>query len=261
MTQVAEPGTRVGTVNRVIGLFNALAESRGEIALSTLADQLELPRPSVHRILESFRAAGLVVSSPETKRYDIGPALYRLAGLIMNRQDLRALAHPTLEAVVRETGEKCVLGVYLPGPAGVMFVDEVRSASAIFYQTPLFEQTSLVWTAAGHCILAWLPPEIVDRILAVEPVSPTGVALDPGALKAELEKVRRRGYLESAGLQVSGAGIVAAPIFGHTGGVVATLAIVYPWIRQWKEHDPSLGPLLVARADEISRLLGADRGG
>jgi DNA-binding IclR family transcriptional regulator len=252
--KLSEPGPN-GTVKRVVQLLRALVDTDAASTITALADQLQLPRSTVHRLLGLLREEGLVVTDPDTKRYDVGPEFLRIAGRIAGRTTLLEIARPIMERVVEETGEKCVLSLHLPEQRKMMLAAEVRSASPLTYETTLFRPMSLVWSVAGRAILAWLPEDEIVATVESDPTSPSGERAVLTDTVRGLAEIREKGFAELRAFTLEGAHGVAAPIFGPGRVPVGSLVIVVPAVRT-SDRTAEIGPLLVQHAAEVSRRIG-----
>src|SRR5205823_3915975 len=113
-------------------------------------------------------------------------------------------------------------------------------------------------TAAGKVMLAF-----TGRVPAGPLVAYTERTItDPGALERELERVRRSGWAEAYEEREPELNAIAAPVWGSAGELAAIVALQGPIPRFGRAPARKALPLLLERADAISRELGAaDRKG
>ena len=139
---------------------------------------------------------------------------------------LIAAAHPVLERTCAQTGETASLAV--PGMDGLTYVDEVTPA-AVVTASWLGRSVPLHATSTGKALLAFLPPEQVQRVLSGPLTSFTATTItDPQALAAELAATRARGYGVCAGELESSLYGVSAPVLDRAGRPLAVLSIWGP---------------------------------
>jgi DNA-binding IclR family transcriptional regulator len=112
-------------------------------------------------------------------------------------------------------------------------------------------------TAAGKVFLAYLPPPMVDRLLSrpLQRFTPHTIT-DPEQLRAELREVRHQGYSIVKEELEQGLNVVAAPIYDHTGQIVASVSVAGPAFRVTPDLLPELARQVVEVASEISQQLG-----
>ena len=99
-----------------------------------------------------------------TEKYRLGFGLIRLAGAAMAGLDLVRTAHPILEDLAERTRETVNLGV-LSGDA-VVYVDQVSGTRAIVSVSWVGRRTPLHCTSNGKVLLANMPDDERDRLLA-----------------------------------------------------------------------------------------------
>ncbi len=102
--------------------------------------------------------------------------------------------------------------------------------------------------AAGKAILAFCPPEIVDRQDPVQLNPNTITNLDE--LRRQLDQIRENGWATGDGERIRDAYGVAAPIFTN-GNVSGSVTISIP---SYRAHDTDLHQLSAALTDTTNRI-------
>ena len=120
---------------------------------------------------------GFVEHVPETGRYRLSLRLVELGNAVLGRLDLRALARPHLQALVRETGETATLSA--PGEHDAVTVDFAHSSSVVQSVAQLGRPSVGHATAAGKVMLAFGDVELPADPLAS--FTPRTIATPGGA--------------------------------------------------------------------------------
>ena len=218
-----------GTVDRVIDLLTVIAESEGLLSIQRLAQDLALPRSTIHRLLEKLSVRDLIVHERRLRRYRVGPEFYRLGSLVC-RQPMTAIALPLLKELSDSVGEACVLGVLLPHARRMTFAAKVDTDKPLRYRIELDKPLTLAQGASGWAILAYLPQDDIDVVVAEhfrsEPA--TRQRRPAQQLRKELERVRALGFAHSHGSRIPGAVGFAAPIFSADSKIFGSLCITIP---------------------------------
>ncbi|MCS7246494.1 MAG: IclR family transcriptional regulator, partial [Thermomicrobium sp.] len=158
--------------------------------------------------------------------------------------------------LARELGETIQLAV-LQGRE-VLYVGKqegtqwVRLASEVGTRLPAHA------TSLGKCLLAWLPPQELDQLLASGPLvalTPRTIT-DPEALRAELALVRAQGYALDRGETLPDVWCFGAPVRDANGSVVAALSISVPVTRISPTRAEELATTVQRAARELSHRLG-----
>jgi DNA-binding IclR family transcriptional regulator len=250
-TQERDPAAsvRIQSVDRAVDLLLAVAAAHPEAATApALARTCGLNRATAWRLLKTLQARGLVTVDESTGRYSIGLTTMEL-GNAAGPDALIATAHPILERMCEQTGETASLAV--PGLDGLTYLDEVTPA-AVLTASWLGRSVPLHATSTGKALLAFLPAEQVQRVLAGALTRFTDTTIiDPDALAAELAATRARGYGVCAGELESSLYGVSAPVLDRNRRPLAVLSIWGPRDRVTQEKFGELGEVAVSAAAEI----------
>lgn len=155
-------------------------------SVAEVADAVDLPRSSVHRVLKALEEEHLVAAVSDERGFRLGPALMRLASSA-NSWIVEAV-HPSLVELSRLIDETVDLAV-LSG-CEVYFIDQVLSE----HRLQAVSETGLSFpaftTANGKALLAEFDD---DRVRALVADSPTPLEGDIAPLLEELAVVRETG--------------------------------------------------------------------
>jgi DNA-binding IclR family transcriptional regulator len=144
---------------------------------------------------------------------------------VYNRLDLRLAGRALLEDLCERTG----LTVYLCVRRGdtAVCIDCILGRHEHTFGLKLGGTLPLHVGAAGKATLAWGGDDLVERYLAAGPLErlTPKTLTDPEAVRADLALDRRRGYTVSDEDVIEGAAAIGAPLFDHTGAVVAGISV------------------------------------
>jgi len=209
---------------------------------------------TVSRQLGTLASTGLVERVSSSGRYKLGIRLVHLANAVLARLDVREVARPHLVALVEATGETATLSV--PGDEDAITVDFVPGTHQIQPVSRLGRPSIAHATSAGKVMLAFSGRELPEGPFRAYT---TSTITDPQALATELEHVRDRGWAQAVGEREPGLTAIAAPVRAARGELEAILALQGPSVRF---DDAAVGtavPLVLERAEAISRELGWNR--
>ena len=263
--RTGKPATRtVQSVDRGLALLWMLAAGDGDASVGVVeaSARLGVDPSTASRLLASLVAAQLAVRDPVTGRYRIGPGAIRLASSAPvpvgqpRERELRQTARRTLYLLEEGTGETVVLDVRGQGTATLVdVVPSRRSAPQLVWRNM---RRPLHATADGKVLLAHAPEAVTDAELGrtLDRLAPPTVT-DPATLRSQLAEIRKLGYAVTEGEHQPGVNVVAAPVEDATGTVAAALAIEGPAERFDRIGMRRALDLLLPRAGELSRNLGA----
>lgn len=108
------PATASATqsLDRALGLLDHVAASpRGGCTLTALVEASALSKPTVHRLMQGLRAAGLVDYDAAARRFAPSFKLYRMGLAAGVRFDIVELAAPSMDRLAHETGDTVYLSI------------------------------------------------------------------------------------------------------------------------------------------------------
>jgi IclR family acetate operon transcriptional repressor len=251
MARTGQPSTRdVEATVRAVAILDALADG-GEQGTTRIARRTGISPSTVSRQLGTLARLGLVEHVAATGRYRLGVRVLRLASGVLGRLDVRDVARPHLEDLVRDVGETATLSV--PADRDAITVDFVPTDRYLQGVTRLGRPSVGHASSAGKVLLAFgRVPLPRGRLRAYAPATIT----DPDRLAAEIARVRAEGVATAIEEREPGLSAIAAPVWGPGGELAAIVALQGPTSRFDDEALARARPLLVRCAAVISAALG-----
>ena len=249
------PDYSIAVVVRTLDLLEALAAAGGPVGTTELARRIGTTKSATYRILATLEGRGYVVKDPVTAQYRLGTRLTYLGQQSLDGLDLRTSARPRLEALHRQFRETANLGVC--NGREIVYIDMVESDQGLRMAARLGSHDALHSTALGKAILAFLPDDERDRLLAgpLEQRTPATIT-DRRALESELARIRGAGIAEDRGENETGARCLGAPIFDHAGAPVAAISVSAPESRLDDARAAELAEVLLAASRAITAQIG-----
>ena len=242
---------------RVLAVLDTLSELGRPVALSELAQQLAIPKSTLHRVLLILKTAQYVRQDRATDRYELGPHALRLGVLALRGSTLLQAAPARMDQLMRRTEETVQLSIL--DTERVLVLHRVESdVHGLRAATPKGARTPLYATAAGKALLAGLTAADLESLLQrlpLQPLTPRTIT-DRATLEGEITLVRERGYSTDRGENIPDVHCVAVPIRDLGGRVVAALSITAPAARLPLEQAAAFAGLARATAAEIELDLG-----
>jgi len=248
-------GKEPGTVKRILLLLQCLVDHPGESA-QALAQRLNLPRSTVHRLLATLRENDYA-GHESGGTFGPGLELYRMAARLGGHMPYRRLAEPYLQALSERFHETSLLTLLERRQLKMFHAASGSPDDPMRYNIGLNVLEPLVWGATARAILAWLSPaEIQAAIDASGPSPVQGLTPDAAEVNAALVDIRRDGHAVTYSHRTPNTVGVGAPFFNAEGQVVGSLGFLIPTFR-WEQSDAE-GVLAALReaAGALSRQLG-----
>jgi len=248
---------RIESLARGLAVLSAFSEDRPNLSLTDISQRLQLNKTTTFRLLSTLESLGYIERDQQTKLYHPGVEVLRLGFLVLNNLEVRQVATPYLRRLVDEVEETVNLAVL--DNHEVIYIDRVGSKHLVNVYRPVGSRLPAYCTSTGKAMLAFLPPEQLEEVLAVttwERYTEQTITT-PEDLKENLALIRERGFSDSEGEMIPELRDVSAPIYQHDGQVVAAVNISVPAHRvSYERLIGELGPKVVNTGWKISEALG-----
>jgi IclR family transcriptional regulator, KDG regulon repressor len=246
----------LSTVQNAARLLKAFLCQDELLGPSELGRRLGLGKSTVHRLLTTLAAEGLLEQDQRTGGYRLGIVMFELGEAVRVHMDLHAAAGPVLAMLREETRETAQVGVLDRGE--VVYVDRLESSHTLRLFTETGRRVPAHCTSSGKVLLAFLPAAARDELLRGRPLAAltAETITDPAALGEELARVQARGWAEAVNEREIGVASIAAPVRDFRGDVVAAISIGAPVIRLGAAQRRRYAPAVIEAAEAVSRRLG-----
>lgn len=151
-------GSSLGRVLDVLELFSV---ARSELSLSEIAELLNWPQPTAHRVTAMLLERSFLARDANTKRFRLGMGVVRLVAPVLAGVRLPDLARGPLRMLAAETGETVNLAI-LDG-AEALYLGSYPGTFRVRAQADPGLRVPAHCTAIGKCLLAQLEPEEARR--------------------------------------------------------------------------------------------------
>lgn len=231
-----------------------LLARRSPLGVRAVAQQLDLPVGSVHRLLADLAGEG-VLERTAAGEWELSFRLLEITGIQLDRIGIAKLARPYCERIAEATRETVNINA-LSGTAGVC-IDKVRGNEGMQLDLRIGSRGPLHCGGAGKAMLAYMGPAEQRRILQgpMRPLTDKTIT-DPDVLAAELGRIRERGYAIDDQEVVMGVYCIGVPILDRSGRTAGAISITGP---APKQPGPGVAPLVTLLSEacgEVSRKLG-----
>jgi len=204
-----------------------------------MSERLGLARSTVSRILIALEAERLVAAVGPRGPYRLGPEITRMAASVRRSTILEV--HPFLEELSRELDETVDLSV-LDGTVAT-FIDQVVAPQRLRAVSAVGDSFPLHCCANGKALLAVLPDTyIAEHLPATLARFTANTITTPGALRREIETVRRAGVAFDREEHTTGISAVGA-VLGDFGTERLAVSVPVPTQR------------FLGRQDELAHVL------
>ena len=240
------------TILRGLVVLEKVVQARRPVSATELIEELELPKPTVNRILQQLEDEGLLQREPVNRRYLPGARTRQIALEVMSNTALGAPRHAILKALSEEIGETCNCAL-LDGDHTVYF-DRVEANWPFRIQLPIGTQLPLHCTASGKLFLAYMESRQRQRLLGAAPLKrfTDRTITDIEQISTELKRIEKEGIGVDNEEFMAGMAAVAVPVLTPTNSICFTVAVHAPAVRKplaaLRQYVPALRQAAAAMA-------------
>lgn len=239
---------------KTLDILEAIKQSERGMALAELSRTVNMPRPTVYRILTTLESRGYLDRLNEGE-YRMAAKLFSLQRESSIERDLQRAARQPMEELLAKCKETLDLGTLDGGE--VVVIETMESPLSIRMSSKVGNRCRPHSTALGKVLLSGMSEEETDRLVQVKglpKMTPNTITTRAGLLK-ELRSVRRKGYAVDDQENELDGRCLGAPIVDSRDRVVAALSISAPVFRMDHERVHHLGPVLRKTCETISNNL------
>lgn len=259
VTSVSKERQGIQSIEVGFRLLNILAQARRPMMLRDLAAAAEMPAAKAHRYLVSFMRIGLVEQDSATGRYDLGGFALELGLSSLGRLDPVRFAGPYLEELCEKIHQSVALAVW--GNRGATIVRIIETGDHIAINLRAGNVLPTTKSATGRLFAAYYRSPSVRQIVNEElhqAASESKVAITTlrRQLEQTLTEICTRGMSRAVGALTAGINGFSAPVFDHTGTIVAAITSLGSTGEFNVEWDSPFAKATKEAALELSRRLG-----
>src|SRR5436190_19576769 len=209
------PAGQVQSLTRGFSILEALAKSGGGLTLTELAQRVQLPPSTTHRLLSTLEKMGYVYQAGDLGLWYIGLQAFVVGSTFLANRDFVAQSHGYMRRLMEQSGETANLAI-LDGTEAV-FISQVQCHEMMRTLVKLGSRVPLHASGVGKAIFASLPNDQIDAILKVIglPRITENTITSPETMWASVRVIRQRGWSFDDEEHAVATRCVAAPIYGE----------------------------------------------
>jgi DNA-binding IclR family transcriptional regulator len=254
-------GDRQGIQSIEVGfrLLTVLAATNRSMMLRDIAKGAGMPAAKAHRYMVSFLRIGIVEQDSSSGRYDLGAYALELGLSGLGRLDPVRLSGPILEALCEEIQETVALAVW--GNHGATIVRIVDAGGPITITLRPGTILPLCNSATGRAFAAFYRSPFLKKMLDQElkeasETSKTSITTVRRQLEKSLTEIRSHGISRASGSLTPGINGFSAPVYDHTGSMVAAITSLGSMGEFNVEWDSPVAKAMLEAAKALSHRLG-----
>lgn len=243
------------TLEKAFSILDIFSHARPSLRLADIAEATGIDRSTAHRMLRSMVDQGYLMHRRDSRRYELGPSLLRLALIREAVVSTRVHHDDLVRDLTEETQESSHVSLRAGLKLATIAAAQGRLANRVAHESGA--QLDPHATASGLAYLAFADPQAQARCLS-QPMTSYSAAtpVDMTMLQARLDATRACGHAIADGTfdpEVFG---IAAPIFGPDEYAVGAVAVATPFSRMTPELRARIAAATVTAALRATAIEG-----
>lgn len=246
------------TTSRILDILETVALHPEGISLSEIAQNLEVPKSSIHPVLATLSMRNYLKANKKEQRFFLGENLFVLGNKFVNDSNILDKIKEVLLYVAEKTSETLYFGVL--SNLDVLYLIKADQFSQFRVVSNPGNKLPAYSTGYGKALLSQFSPEKI-RLLY-----PSGTLLQitantlrtVEALNEELEAIRKTGFSYEKGESTTGIQCVAVPIYVDNK-LLAGMSIAVPVFRYDAVREQEFKAYMIEAKQEIERIISDNR--
>jgi DNA-binding IclR family transcriptional regulator len=239
------------SVDRTMTVLEFIAQSKRGCSVSEVSRSLALPKSST--VLATVLDRGYLKKSAETAKYYFGTNLVKLSRRVLANLDLRDIARPFINSLMKKTGLVVHLAVLAESEA--VLVDRATPRGSFVGADWIGRALDINCSGVGKALVAFLPEDQFNQLIGAKRLAKhnENTIGTISGLKRDLALVRERGYALDDEEDELGLRCIGTPIFDGEHKTVAAVSVAGTVEDIPLDRVQALAVTLRQTADEISR--------
>jgi len=246
----------IRSIDRALQVLELFSLEKPEWGVTEISKALNIYKSNVHNVLTTLAEKGFVIKDSKTDKYKLGIKFFELGSIVIKNMDLRKIAHPYMEKLLKEFNETVHLGILVEGE--ILSIEQEESGQSLSPRIFIGKRAPLHCTGVGKAIMAYLPKDkfsFTIKEMGLIRYTENTISNEE-ELEKELEKIREQGYAVDNMEHEEGVRCVAGPIRDYTGKVSASLSVSGPAFRINENNIPNIAKKVKEYCDYISKEMG-----
>lgn len=247
---------QIRLISRAASVLKSFTPEELELSAAEVSRGVGIPKTTAHRLLAALAQSGLLVRNAETSKYTIGPEMFVLGNLYLQKMGLFQAAKPVIMTLNELTKES--INVAILDKGNVIWVMREDSHHGLIDNIHVGSIFPAYCPALGRALLSELTEARIDSLYPEEKLQQiTNKTISTKTeLKLRLKQVRESGISFDSESTIEGVVAFASLIRRADGIAVAVLGIALPKNRMNPKKHELFTSLIKMSASLTSYRLG-----
>jgi len=240
------------SIEKTIGVIECIFEK--ESTFIEIQKKLNLPKATLHRILQTLETYDLIEKVSPSDTYRLGLKFIYYSEAVKSRLSLPAVAEPYLKELAASIGESSSLTVFYQNRCLTLVTCSGEESALTSNLLPF---PALNCSASGKLFLSTWDDEALKAYFEsgelAKPTHKTITTFDD--FKKEQKKILEKGISYDNEENEYGLYCMSVPLYNHTGQINANIGITAPKSRLFMKDIRRIESQVRQAADKISKIL------
>lgn len=246
------------TTSRILDILETVATHPEGISLSEIAQQLELPKSSIHPLLATLSDRNYLTANKKEQRFFLGESLFVLGNKFVTDADILEKITEVLLCISEKTAETLYFGVL--SKLDVLYLVKADKFSKFRVVSNPGNKLPAYSTGYGKALLSQFSSEQIRSMYPngklQQITANTLCSVD--ALIEQLEEIKKTGFSYEKGESTTGIQCVAVPIYLDTK-MIAGLSLAVPEFHYNSVREQEFKAYLLEAKQEIEQIISNNR--
>lgn len=239
------------SVEKALKILQCFTKTDRSFSLLELSEQLQMPKPSVHRLCSSLLNQGFLSKDLKTNKYRLGLTLLEIASVYLQSSSVVHSINDIIGELSQLLGE--TVTIYRLSGMERKCLMRIESTAALRHSIDIGQTLPLYKGAAGKIILAFSSNAFLD--VYTKAVNISDLFTSQHALISCLKVIKKQQYAETYGEREAYLAAVAVPLFGAENEIFGALNVSGPIERFKKSIDYQAIQTIQAYGEKLNSLI------
>lgn len=214
------------SAEKLVYILKRLSEPPYELGVTELSVEMGVSKSGIHKILTVLVDENFLVKNPSSRKYILGPMLFRLGSVYSDLKGIWDIAKPVIKKLAASTKQSVYIGIW-DGTQAFMAYKIDGSRDFTLFKGLNGKKTPIHAGVAGKVLAAYHDTDLIKKLLdkeALEVKTPKTI-IEKRKILAEYEKIREQGYGVSDEEHTLGVCSIGVPIMDHNQRVWSCLCM------------------------------------
>lgn len=218
----------IQSVQRALTILTLFTQERTRLGITEISHLMNLPKPTIHGLVQTLINNGFLVQDKETRKYSLGLKIYELGIFLSGTLKVNQVGGAAAQRLSKETGHMVRVAIWDRDMVLItMNLFPTVDDTYLFQQLGLGPRVPAYCSAVGKAILAKMSREELDAYIdRTEFESFTGNTVNSrDALVKDLDTYKANGFTSECEEYLNGLACIGVPVYDSSGGVSAAISL------------------------------------